>query len=294
MPASAPISRLDALLFAVVVFGWSTSWLPLKWQLGVVAPEISLFWRFLIAAPMMMVIACLCGYPLRYGWRAHSRFAVLGLCIFSVNFTLFYYAGMQVASGMLAVAFATAALVNVLMEAGLGRRAPRLLHLGAALIGISGVALLYWPELHLSDGALHSLILCFIGTLFFCSGNMVSANSLRMGVPAVASVAWGMVYGASYLCLFSLFRGYEFIIEISPHYLGGLLWLSVFSSVATFSCYLLLIGRIGASRSGYATVVFPVFALLISTLFEDYHWTVAGGLGLVLVLVGNLIMMRVR
>jgi len=33
---------------------------------------------------------------------------------------------------------------------------------------------------------------------------------------------------------------------------------------------------------------------LISTLFEDYRWTVTGGLGLVLVLVGNLIMMRVR
>ena len=44
------MAPFDMLLYAGVVFGWSTSWLPLKWQLGVVAPEISLFWRFLMAA----------------------------------------------------------------------------------------------------------------------------------------------------------------------------------------------------------------------------------------------------
>ena len=55
------MAPFDMLLYAGVVFGWSTSWLPLKWQLGVVVPEISLFWRFLMAAPMMAFLAIMSG-----------------------------------------------------------------------------------------------------------------------------------------------------------------------------------------------------------------------------------------
>ena len=286
------MARLDWFLYAVVVFGWSTSWLPLKWQLDMVAPEVSLFWRFLIAAPLMVALVFVSGQSMRHGWRAHLHFAALGLCMFSVNFTLFYYAGKEVASGMLAVVFASASLVNVVMEAALGRRVPRLSHVLATSVGIGGVTLLYLPELQASSRAFYSLLLCGAGTLFFCSGNMVSMNSQRIGVPVLVSVAWSMVYGATYLGVFSAGMGYEFIVEPTPRYIGGLLWLAVFSSVATFSCYLLLIGRIGASRTSYATVVFPVFALLISAGFENYQWSVLGVCGLILVLCGNLFMMR--
>jgi len=288
------MTPFDLLLYAGVVFGWSTSWLPLKWHLGVVAPEISLFWRFLMAAPMMFLLAYISGQPTWFHWRLHWRFAALGLFIFSGNFTLFYHAANGVASGLLAVVFSTASLVNVLMTAALGRQRPPALHLLAAVVGISGVALLYWPELRVSDAALPSLVLCLIGTLFFCSGNMVSADSQRQAIPVFASAAWGMVYGAGYLGLGSFIIGNEFMIEQTPLYIGSLLWLTIVSSVLTFSCYLVLIGRIGASRAGYATVIFPVFALLLSTIFENYQWGVLGVIGLGLVVSGNLIMIRAR
>ena len=89
-------------------------------------------------------------------------------------------------------------------------------------------------------------------------------------------------------------RGHEFTIVLSWKYLGGLIWLSVFSSVIAFACYLGLVGRIGAGKAGYAIVVFPVFALIISTLFEDYVWTGLGFLGIVCVLAGNFVMARTR
>ena len=283
---------INILLYAGVLLGWSTSWLPLSWQLGVVAPEISLFWRFLMAAPMMAVLALVSGQTLKFDCRQHWRFAALGLCIFSGNFALFYHAGSGVASGLLAVVFSTASLVNVMMGAAIGRAWPPTLHVVAALIGISGVAMLYWPELHMSDKALQSLIFCLCGTFFFCAGNMVSQNSQQHGIPVFASAALGMLYGTCYLGIFSLLMGHEFTIEVTTRYLGSLVWLTIVSSVLTFSCYLLLIGRIGASRAGYATVVFPVFALLLSTSFENYQWTGLGIAGLSLVIIGNLIMIR--
>ncbi|MDC3234574.1 DMT family transporter [Candidatus Puniceispirillum sp.] len=288
------MTSINILLYAGVLVGWSTSWLPLSWQLGVVAPEISLFWRFLMAAPMMALLALFFGQTLWFDWRVHWRFALLGLCIFSGNFALFYHAGSGVSSGLLAVVFSTASLVNVMMVAMIARTWPPMLHVVAALVGIAGIAMLYWPELKVSDDALQSLVFCLLGTLFFCTGNMVSQNSQQHRIPVFASTAWGMLYGTCYLGIFSLLMGHEFSIELTARYLGSLLWLTVVSSVLTFSCYLLLIGRIGASRAGYATVVFPVFALLISTSFENYHWSLPSMIGLGLVLIGNLIMTRAR
>ena len=284
----------ELLLYSMVVFGWSTSWLPLKWQLGVVAPEVSLLWRFVIAATVMFVISIYLRQSLIFHWRTHLRLALLGLCIFSTNFAFFYHGGKGVASGLLAVVFSSASLVNVLMIAVLGRSRPRIAHLLAAMVGLTGVVCLFWPELQLSNTALTSLALCLIGTLFFCTGNMVSAACQKRGIPIFASASWGMLYGACYLALFSFISNHEFIIEPTAKYVLGLVWLALVSSVMTFAAYLSLIGRIGPSRAGYATVIFPVFALLISTVFESYTWSSLAFIGLGLVICGNVIMLRAR
>ena len=284
----------DYFLYAVMVFGWSTSWIMLKQQLGVVAPEVSLFWRYLAAALLMFGLSAVMRQQLRYLARDHLRFLALGLCLFSANFLLFYYAGSYGASGLLAVVFSTASLIIVLMVALASRRMPKWKHLLAAVIGISGVLLLYLPELQTSQTALLSLGLCLGGTLFFCTGNLVAAATQRAGLPVMGANTWGMAYGAGLLGLFALANGSPFIIEFTPVYLLSLAWLVVISSVITFACYLKLVGRIGPGRAGYATVMFPAFALLISTAFESYQWTAFALAGLGLVVTGNIIMLRSR
>lgn len=292
--AQTVMSPRDYFLYAVMVFGWSTSWIMLKQQLGVVAPEVSLFWRYLAAALLMFGLSAVMRQQLRYVARDHLRFLALGLCLFSANFLLFYYAGSYGASGLLAVVFSTASLIIVLMVALASRRMPKWKHLLAAVIGISGVLLLYLPELQTSQTALLSLGLCLGGTLFFCTGNLVAAATQRAGLPVMGASTWGMAYGAGLLGLFALANGSPFIIEFTPVYLLSLAWLVVISSVITFACYLTLVGRIGPGRAGYATVMFPAFALLISTAFESYQWTAFALAGLGLVVTGNITMLRSR
>ena len=226
----------ELLLYGMVVFGWSTSWLPLKWQLGIVAPEVSLLWRFLIAGLVMFVVSFFLQQSLKFDWRTHLRIALLGLCIFSTNFAFFYHGGKGVTSGLLAVVFSAASLVNVLMTSVLGWSRPRLAHLLAAGVGLSGVVCLFWQELQLTETALTSLCLCLIGTLFFCTGNMVSVSCQKRGIPVFASTSWGMFYGACYLALFSLISHHEFIIEPTAKYMLGLVWLAIVSSA--FAAYL--------------------------------------------------------
>jgi drug/metabolite transporter (DMT)-like permease len=295
-PMRAPnaFGAVDYGLYAAVVLLWGTSWIALHLQLGVVAPEVSLVWRFAIAATIMVAFVLARGGRMRFGWGDHGRFMALGVSIFSLNFLLFYYGGLTTPSGLLAVVFSLASVFNMLLGLLFFHQRPSGRVLLAALMGFCGVVAMFEPQLAGADvtpAALTGLALCIAGTLSFCLGNMVSLASQRRGVPIASATAWGMVYGTAVLVLISLLRGQAFIVEWTPSYLGALLWSAVLSSVLAFAAYMTLLARIGAARAGYSTVLFPVVALALSTLFEGYQWTLPAVLGLLLVIAGNLVML---
>jgi drug/metabolite transporter (DMT)-like permease len=294
-PASA-FGAVDFGLYAATVFAWSTSWLALKWQVGVVDPQVSVVWRFSLAAALMLAICAATGRPLRFPARLHLRFAAMGILLFSTNFMLFYYAAFGLVSGLLSVIFSTASVCNILMNTLVLRQPLRPRVALGALIGIAGIACLFWPEISGAGGtfggpALVGLALGVAGTLCFSTGNIISASIQRRGIPVLSANAIGMVYGAINCAVISFFTGSAFIIEPTLRYVGSLVWLVCISSVLAFFAYLTLLGRIGADRAGYATVVFPVFALLISTLVEGYQWTALSFIGLGLVATGNIIVL---
>lgn len=71
---------------------------------------------------------------------------------------------------------------------------------------------------------------------------------------------------------------------------GALLYLAIFGSVIAFGAYFTLVGRIGAGKAAYSTLLFPLVALSISTIYEGYVWHMNGIAGIVLILTGNMVM----
>ena len=90
---------------------------------------------------------------------------------------------------------------------------------------------------------------------------------------------------------YALIDGMSFDSDPAPASTISLLYLAVFGSILAFGSYLTLIGRIGADRAAYAAVLFPVIALGLSTLFEEYQWTLRAVFGFALVLLGNYIVL---
>lgn len=292
--AAPRFTLFDAVLYAVTVFAWSTSWIALKMQVGVVAPEVSVAWRFILAAAVMFGWVALSKRPVRFPLKDHLRFMVMGALIFSINFFMFYLGGRYLASGLLSVVFSLASIFNLVLGAVVFRQRIEPRVAAGAAIGFAGIGLVFWPEIagvSFSHEAAIGLLCCTLGTLFFCSGNMMSTTIQRRGLPVVSTNAWGMAYGAAIMVAVGLVNGRTFTVEWTVPYLGGLVWLSVVSSVIAFACYLTLLGRIGAARAGYSTVIFPIFALMISTAFEGYVWTPLAVLGLACVIAGNLIVL---
>jgi drug/metabolite transporter (DMT)-like permease len=282
-------------LYVATVFLWGVSWIGIHAQLGVVAPEMSVLWRFLLAALLMWGWVLATGHQVRFSLADHLRFAAVGCCLFSFNFISFYYGGLNVPSGLLSVVFSLASVFNLVLSFVVFRQKvePRVA-LGG-VVGVVGIGLLFWPEITgagFNASALKGLGLCVMGTLFFCSGNMISTLVQRRGAPLLSATAWGMTYGCLVLLVLNLVRGNAFIIEPTAAYIGSLLYLSVGASVLAFMAYLTLLRRLGAARAGYSTVLFPIIALAVSTLVEGYQWTLLAGLGVALALCGNVLVLR--
>jgi drug/metabolite transporter (DMT)-like permease len=288
------LDRTALLLYAAVVFIWGTSWIALHLQLGTVSPEVSVVWRFGLASLVMLAYAVLRGERLAFGVADHLRFALLGALLFSSNFLLFYYGGLTVPSGLLAVVFSLASVFNLILGAVIFRQRvePRVAAGGA--LGVLGVAAMFAPELQahgLDAAALAGLAYCVLGTLCFCLGNMAATRVYGAGVSIASATVWGMIYGTGFLVAIALIRGQSFAIQLTPVYLASLLYLSIVASVLAFAAYLRLLHSIGAARAGYTTVLFPVVALAISTVAEGYVWTASALAGLVLVLLGNVLVL---
>ncbi len=290
-----PFEPLDYGLYVLTMVGWSASWFAIALQVGTVPNEVNIVWRFAIAAAIMLAWMIGSGRRWRFPPADHLRFAALGVLLFSSNFLLFYYGAGYLVSGLLSVVFSLASMVNLLLGALVMGERPAMRTMVGAVVGFTGVALMFWPEIAahgLSGGTLTGLLFCVAGTLSFCSGNLVSAAAQRRGLPLVSMNAWGMVYGTAWAAFLALLLGKPFIVDTSASYLGSLLFLAVISTVLAFGAYLMLLGRIGGARAAYATVTIPVFALLISTVFEGYVWTAWALAGLVFVAAGNVLVIR--
>ncbi len=282
---------MNLVLYAVTVFCWGTSWLAVKLHLGVVAPEVSLAYRFTIAAALTFAICLVLRKPMRFSLRHHGFMALQGLLLFSTNFYLIYLGTQYLTSGLVALVFSLVIVFNIFGAALLFRTPIEARVLLGAALGLAGLAVVFWPEIagfDLSADGTRGLLLALAGTLCAACGMLTSAwNQSRRAMPVVQTNAYGMVYGAVLTYLICLLGDSRFDFDSSPVYVGALLHLAVFATVAGFWSYLTLVGRIGAGRAGYVTAVFPVVALGLSTLVEGYVWSAGAALGVALILLGN-------
>lgn len=278
------------LIYAIVVLIWGTTWYAIKFQLGVVAPEISLVYRFGLAAVCVFVYARATGSPLRLSLRDHRMVAVQGATLFCLNYWMTYLSTQYLTSGLVAVLFTSIIFFNIVNGRLIfGTRIERRVLLAAAA-GVLGVGLLFLPELQaaLHDPTIvHGAVLALAATYVASLGNMAASRNTQAGLPVVTVNAYGLLYGTIGLALIATIRGTP--VAFDPHgpYVLSLLYLSLAGTALAFGLYLALIKRIGASRAAYSSVLFPVVALAVSTLFEGYAWSLPAIVGLAVLVAGN-------
>jgi len=287
----------SAAFYILTSLIWGSTWLVITFQLGVVAAEASIVYRFALAALLLMVYTLARRLPMRFTPRQHAFIALQGTFLFSLNYILVYLAEQNLTSGLVAIVFAMLILSNVVLGAVFLRNPIRPRVVLGGVIGVAGLALVFGPELAgfaQGGGWRLGLLLSAAAVLSASVGNILSARNQRAGLPVVQTNAYGMAYGAAVTLVIAVVRGVPFTFDPSPSYILSLLYLAVFGSVIAFGTYLTLIGRMGVDRAAYIGVIFPLVALLLSMLFEGLNLGAVGLVGVALVAAGNVLVLNRR
>jgi drug/metabolite transporter (DMT)-like permease len=290
-----PVSNLA--LYTVAVLIWGSTWLVIKFQLGVVPPVVSVAWRFALAALMLLAYAALRRRPLGFSARDHLWIALQGVLLFGLNYAGVYLAEQYLTSGLVAVVFSIVVFMNAVGMRLFFAVPIRPQTVAAAIVGVAGVTLVFWPQMRSLSNAvdqLQGLALAVGATIVASLGNMVATRIHRRQLPVMQVNAWSMLYGALAVAVAAGACGQRFAFDASWPYIASLIYLSLFGSALAFGAYLTLMRRIGADRAAYTAVAIPVVALLLSSVFEHLRWQLETYLGVALCLAGNVLMLRRR
>jgi len=289
------LSGINGVLYGITILIWGSSWIMIKFQVEVVSASISVFYRFFLAA---IILQCLCLIKRQksvYALREYIFIAIQGFCLFAVNYWLFYLSAEYLSSGLMALIFSTIVVMNMINGRIWFGTTINLKMVFGAMMGISGLTLVFWPEIQWEDSNYNmfkGLLLAFVATYFSSLGNIVSLRNQKKGIPVFYSNAYAMTFGCLTMLMITMITNEPWNFSWNPQFLLSLVFLSVFASVVGFWCYLTLLGRVGADRGAYATLIFPIVALSISTVFEGYQWSLIAISGVVLILLGNFIILK--
>ena len=291
-PSPMAVAVASVVVCALI---WGTTWYAITFQLGVVDPIASIVWRFGLASIVLFAMAKATGQSIRLSRFQHLCAAAQGILAFGASYALVYEAEMRVASAIVAVAFASMALMNLIMFRVVERQtAARTVWIGAGL-GALGVVVISGGELLGADlgiSGMIGIVLALGASVASTAGNYFAWKGQGAGMNVLPGTAWAMAYGVAGLALVGLLAGVEWTIDLSPAYVGSLLYLSIFGSVVAFGLYLNLGRSHGYTLASYIGALTPVIATVISLVFEGarFQWTALAGL--ILVIAGQVLVIR--
>ncbi len=283
--------------FLVTGMIWGSTWWVITDQIDGVPPSWSVAWRFLLATPAMFLVAKLMGRSLSIGAKGHWLALGIGLAQFCGNFNFVYRAELHLTSGIVAVMFTMLIVPNALFgRVLLGQVVTRNFVIGT-IVALAGIALLLVHEARLSPlggNIAVGIVLAVLGVLSASISNVVQANETGRALPMVSLLAWSMLYGTIADIALAWITAGPPVLPLRWSYWAGIAWLALAGSVVTFPLYYTLVREIGAGRAAYNSVVTVIVAMLLSTLLEDYRWTLLTGFGAVLALLGLVVALRAR
>ena len=279
-------------LFSIAALIWGSTWFAITFQLGSVAAEASVVYRLALAAVMLAAWCLLTGRSLRFPPAQHAWFASQGALLFGLNYLCVYWAEEYIASGLVAVLFSLIVFLNLVgVRVFFGTPFNRRTVVGAVL-GVTGITLLFWRDLAvMQTDALRGMVFGIAATVFASGGNLLAVRNQRHGIPLLPGVAWAMTYGALTIAVVAALNDIVWSFDPRPAYILSLFYLAAFGSVIAFAAYLTLLGSIGGARAAYVGVAVPVVALLLSTVFERYQWTLPALIGAALCIAGNVLVL---
>jgi len=275
------------VLFWVPTLIWASTWHVILYQLAEVAPLQSVALRFLLAGLVLLGMAAVRGEAWRLAPRWHGWLAATGVVQYAINYWGVYEAERHIPSGLVAVLFSLMVFGNALIGWRVFGQPVTPRFGAAAVVGVIGVALIFWPEVLATGSRPHAALGLGVGLLAVgcaCVGNAMTLTLSKRGLPLVPMLGWCMTYGALALWAVAAWQGGAEAVGHSAAWWVSLLYLTLFGSVIAFFVYFKLAQRVGPARAAMTGVMIPPIALAISAALEGWQPSALSWLGIVLCL----------
>jgi len=283
---------MNVILYLGVVVFWGSSWLAIKFQLGLIPESVSLAWRFFLASAMLFIFCLAFQRKLKLSFFEFKHIGIQGFLLFSTNYLFIYQGTNFITTGLVAILFSTVTIFVIFNGFIFFRKPIRLNVFIGSIFGIIGLIFIFQVEFAKfiqPDNLIKGIVLILVGTYFASLGMLYSGLNQERNIPFIQTNAYGMFFGACLMMLLAIFSGQNISIDTNTSYLSSLIWLAFFGSVLGFGFYLKLLNNIGADRASFVYIVTPVVALSLSTFFEGYVWEMQNSVGVLLVFIGNII-----
>ncbi len=277
-------------LYATAVLIWGSTWIAITFQLGSVAEEVSVAYRFGLASILLFAYAAVSGRRTRIPLDSYGHVVLMGVLMYSCSYMFVYHATSYVTSGLVAVIFSLIVVSNALFERIFFRKRLEGRMMLASFLGVSGITFLFWPEVtsfDFEDQTIVGVALAMTAVIIASLGNMAAIINTARDLPVIAVNAHAMAWGGVSSLVVALLMGRSISFSVEPAYVLSLIYLAVFGSAIAFGAYLALLRLIGSARAAYTSVLFPIVALVISTFVEGYQWSILAVAGIALIIAGN-------
>src|SRR5947199_1904939 len=267
---------------------WSSTWLAIKIGLRDLPPISFVAIRFLIAIAVLLAVSIGRARLLPLRRKDYVVLAITGILMFTVNYTLLFWAELHVSSGLAAVLQATIPIFGMIFAHWMLPDEPlRLQKLAGAIIALGGVALICARLLGFNGPlAFWGGVGVVIGAASAAYANVVvKARSIQLA-PAMLA-AWQMIFGiAPLLVLGFAVDGNPARFPWTAMALFCLLYLAVIGSALTFLLLVCLLPRLTVAKLQSISLIPPPGAVMLGWSLGGETFPLSSLLGAGFVLTG--------
>ena len=286
-----------AIPFLLTALIWGSTWFVITTQISETSVLWSVTWRFAMATPAMFLLSLVLRHTLRMPPRVHLLAMTMGLFQFCGNYTFVYWSEHHLTSGIVALLIGMMLVPNAILGRYLLGEVITPRFMFGSVVALFGIGLLLLNEAQVAPLGGNILLgtgLALVAMFAASIANVIQARPVGKSVPLTTLLAWSMLYGTLIDAALALAIEGAPVVPTTQAYWLGTAWLAIVGSVVTFPIYYDLVRKLGAGRAAYNGVLVVVIAMIISTLFEGYHWTALSAGGAVLAMIGLVIALRAR
>ena len=265
------------LAMIALVLIWGSTWMAIHVLVGAVPPMRSAALRFLLAASLLVPVI----QWKRLAWpagRGLQASFVLSISMVTLPYALIFWSAQHISSGLTALLYASMPLLTTLLTPLLaGRTVPRAAW-QAMILGLGGILLVLSNILSTS----RTQTLGAIGVLLAVAlqgGSSIYAKRTLQGVQPLVSTSIQFFCAGVFLSLGSLGLEHGKPSTWSTPALLALLFLSIFSSVVSYSLFYWLLKTVEAYQITSLQLVVPIIAVVEGAilLHEPLSWRMIVG-----------------